>query len=102
MPADREFALPGSGFRPRGFARRYGLTGFWRWWTHELAALVPAGPRAAVARRRMRPVLAFDTHGHACEVFAVTLHSFAFGKHRAPAADLGGKVAAQHRRARVS
>src|SRR5512145_3351693 len=50
MPADREFALPGGGFRPRDFARRHGLTGFWRWWTRELAALVPAGPRAAVAR----------------------------------------------------
>jgi general secretion pathway protein L len=59
MPADREFALPGGGFRLRDFARRHGLTGFWRWWTRELAALVPAGPRAAVARRRTRPVLEF-------------------------------------------
>jgi general secretion pathway protein L len=60
MPADREIALPGAGFRSRGFARRHGLTGFWRWWTRELAALVPAGPRAAVQRRRMRPVIEFD------------------------------------------
>jgi general secretion pathway protein L len=60
MPADREFALPGAGARVREFARRYGLYGFWQWWTQELAALVPATPRAAVQRRRMRPVIAFD------------------------------------------
>ena len=41
-------------------ARRLGLAGFWQWWTRELDALVPAAPRAALARRRMRPVLVFD------------------------------------------
>src|SRR5438132_1346357 len=46
--------------RLRRFARRHGLFGFWAWWLKELSGLVPAGPRAAVQRRRMRPVLAFD------------------------------------------
>jgi general secretion pathway protein L len=41
-------------------ARRFGLTGFWHWWLHELCALVPARVRAAFERRRARPVLAFD------------------------------------------
>ncbi len=63
MPADREFALPGAGARVRDFARRYGLYGYWQWWTRELAALVPATPRAAMQRRRMRPVIAFDGDG---------------------------------------
>jgi general secretion pathway protein L len=63
MPADREFALPGAGARVRDFARRHGLFGSWQWWTRELAALVPATPRAAVQRRRMRPVIAFDGDG---------------------------------------
>ena len=44
----------------RELARRLGLAGFWRWWIGELAPLVPAAPRAALERRRMRPVLAFD------------------------------------------
>ena len=60
MPVDRELALPGSSAWLRDFARRHGLSGFWAWWAKELSALVPAGPRAAVQRRRMRPVLAFD------------------------------------------
>ena len=60
MPVDRELALPGASAQLRAFARRHGLSGFWAWWGKELAALVPAGPRAAVQRRRMRPVLAFD------------------------------------------
>jgi general secretion pathway protein L len=41
-------------------ARRTGLSGFWPWWTAQLGALVPTKPRAALARRRMRPVLVFD------------------------------------------
>ena len=41
-------------------ARRFGLTGFWHWWLHELASLVPARVRAAFERGRARPVLAFD------------------------------------------
>ena len=41
-------------------ARRFGLTGFWHWWLHELSSLVPGRVRAAFERRRARPVLAFD------------------------------------------
>ena len=61
MAADRELALPMGAARLRDFARRHGLAEFWSWWIRELAALVPSRPRAAVQRRRMRPVLAFDT-----------------------------------------
>ncbi|HEY2816029.1 MAG TPA: pilus assembly protein PilM [Casimicrobiaceae bacterium] len=60
MPAERDLALPTPSARWRNFARRQGLVGFWGWWGRELATLVPAGPRAAVQRRRMRPVLALD------------------------------------------
>lgn len=35
------------------------MTGFWAWWTAQLAPLVPARPRAAMQRRRLRPVIAF-------------------------------------------
>ncbi|MEP7327580.1 MAG: pilus assembly protein PilM [Betaproteobacteria bacterium] len=41
-------------------ARRLGLAGFWGWWTAQLDPLVPAAPRAALARRRMRPILVFE------------------------------------------
>ena len=60
MPVDRELALPGSSARLRDFARRHGLSGFWAWWLKELSGLVPARPRAAMQRRRMRAVLAFE------------------------------------------
>jgi len=62
--ADRELTLPA--FLPRlaaysrELARRFGVAGFWPWWTAQLNALVPPRPRAALERRRMRPVLAFD------------------------------------------
>ncbi len=45
----------------RDSAHRYGLAAFWRWWIGQLGALVPAAPRAALQRRRLRPVLQFDT-----------------------------------------
>ena len=60
MPVDRELVLPSPSARVRDFVRRLGLAGFWAWWTKELSTFVPARPRAAVQRRRMRPVLAFD------------------------------------------
>ena len=40
--------------------RASGIGAFFRWWTGELARLVPAPARNAVARRRLRPVVAFD------------------------------------------
>jgi general secretion pathway protein L len=45
----------------RGLAHRYGLPAFWRWWLGELLPLVPAVPRAAIKRWRLRPMLAFGT-----------------------------------------
>ena len=60
MPADRDLALSAPGAWRRDLARRLGVAGFWRWWMQNLSALVPAGPRAALERRRMRPVVAFD------------------------------------------
>ena len=44
----------------RDLARRLGLTGFGHWWAGELAAMMPSRLRAALDRRRARPVLAFD------------------------------------------
>ena len=44
----------------RSLARRLRLNGFLGWWMHELAAALPARLRAGAARRRARPVLAFD------------------------------------------
>ena len=43
----------------REYAHQLGLPAFWRWWTAQLAPLVPASPRAALKRRLLRPVLAF-------------------------------------------
>jgi general secretion pathway protein L len=52
-------------FKPSAFsrslARRAGLNGFFAWWARELRAAMPASVRASLARRRARPVLAFDT-----------------------------------------
>ena len=45
--------------RMRDYAHRLGLPAFWRWWTGQLAPLVPPTPRAALKRRLLRPVLAF-------------------------------------------
>ncbi len=58
--ADREMTLPVLGARLQESARRLGVAGFWPWWTAQLDACVPAAPRAALARRRMRPVLVFS------------------------------------------
>ncbi|MFO1316075.1 MAG: hypothetical protein U1F58_10755 [Burkholderiales bacterium] len=57
--ADRELTLPTLRARTRELSRRLGVAGFWTWWTRELDALVPGAPRAALERRRMRPVIVF-------------------------------------------
>lgn len=57
--AAREMTLPPLGARLRDAGRRMGLPAFWSWWSRELDAIVPAAPRAALERRRMRPVLVF-------------------------------------------
>lgn len=45
---------------PPGLSARARFAGFWSWWTGELATFVPRTARAAVKRRRLRPVLAFE------------------------------------------
>ena len=45
----------------RDSAHKLGLATFWRWWEGQLVPLVPAAPRTAVQRRRLRPVLAFES-----------------------------------------
>src|SRR5690349_21044491 len=57
--ADRDLTLPSYGARMRDLARRSGLAAFFAWWMRELSVLIPAAPRAALERRRMRPVLVF-------------------------------------------
>ena len=58
--AVRDLTLPAIGPRLSEFARRSGVAGFWPWWTAQLNAMVPPRPRAALERRRMRPVLVFE------------------------------------------
>ena len=60
MPPDRDLAGRTRSGTLRGLSRRTGLAAFWAWWTAELATFVPRTARAAVKRRRLRPVLAFD------------------------------------------
>ena len=55
-----ERANPGLGQAVRNAAQRFGLRAFWQWWKGELAPLMPAGPRNALRRRQLRPVLALD------------------------------------------
>src|SRR5512140_1876678 len=43
----------------RDTAQRLGISDFWRWWTHELRALVPARLHNALQRWRLRPVIVF-------------------------------------------
>src|SRR5689334_22677558 len=44
----------------RSLARRLGVNGFGAWWLRELSHAMPARLRAAFARGRARPVIAFD------------------------------------------
>src|SRR3977135_2452739 len=43
----------------RNAAHRVGLPRFWRWWSAELAPLIPAASRGAMRRRLTRPVVEF-------------------------------------------
>ncbi len=60
MPPDRDLAGRTHSRTLRSLSRRTGLAAFWEWWSAELATFVPRTARAAVKRRRLRPVLAFD------------------------------------------
>jgi general secretion pathway protein L len=44
----------------RNVARRAGLPRFWRWWSAELAPLIPSSSRGAMRRRLTRPVVEFS------------------------------------------
>jgi len=59
-PPPMELAIPNLRQALRNKASALGLPAFWRWWLGELAPLVPAVPRTAFERRRLRPVLAFE------------------------------------------
>ena len=43
----------------RDTAQRLGVIDFWRWWIDQLAPLIPAQLRNAVARQRLRPMIVF-------------------------------------------
>jgi general secretion pathway protein L len=43
----------------RDLAHRAGLPRFWRWWSGQLAPLIPAASRGAVRRRLTRPLVEF-------------------------------------------
>ncbi|MEO6566107.1 MAG: pilus assembly protein PilM [Casimicrobiaceae bacterium] len=58
--ANRELTPPSLAPRMHELARQLGLAGFWAWWMAQLDQLVPKAPRAALARRRMRTLIAFD------------------------------------------
>lgn len=60
MPADRDPAERASARFQRAAGRRAGLAELGRWWLSELAPLVPRPTRAALRRRRMRPVFVFE------------------------------------------
>lgn len=51
MPSDRSYSMGQVAASLAGLAQRTGATGFLRWWAAELAPLVPAPARSAVARR---------------------------------------------------
>ena len=78
--------------RLRESAHRMGLPAFWRWWTGQLAPLVPAAPRAAFKRRMLRPVLAFAQDAAVLWVPRVSNGSLAYAA--AAKVSLGGDSAA--------
>ncbi len=57
MPMDPSTANFRHGLRD--YVQRLHLPEFWHWWSAELRALIPAAPRNAMQRRRLRPVLVF-------------------------------------------
>ena len=86
--------------RLRDVAYRLGLPRFWRWWTGELAPLVPAAPRGALQRRRARPIIEFG-EGEAV-VWRPELVDGALRLARVAAIPLTGDVAANATIARAA
>lgn len=90
--ADRALNLPSLLPRVHELARRMGLAGFWSWWKAQLGPLVPAAPRAALAHRRMRPVLLFE--GDHATLWRPQLEQGRATMRQGPTIALGGDAAA--------
>jgi len=90
--ADRALNPPSLLPRVHELARRMGLAGFWAWWKAELDPLVPAAPRAALAHRRMRPVLLFE--GDHATLWRPRLEQGRATMQQGPSIALGGDAAA--------
>jgi general secretion pathway protein L len=90
--ADRALNLPSLLPRVHEFARRMGLAGFWSWWKAQLGPLVPAAPRAALAHRRMRPVLLFE--GDHATLWRPLLEQGRATMRQGPSIAIGGDAAA--------
>ena len=98
MPADRDLSASAS-VRSRAFGRGSALREFFRWWADELAGLVPQRTRAAMQRRRMRPVLAFD--GDAATLWLPAMQDGQPSMQPGPRIVLGGDAAATAASARA-
>ncbi len=88
--ADRALNLPSLLPRLHELARRMGLAGFWTWWIAQLDPLVPAAPRAALAHRRMRPVLLFE--GDHATLWRPVLEQGRATMQQGPSIALGGEA----------
>src|SRR5262245_55798365 len=78
----------------RTFAHRYGVAAFWRWWVGQLNALVPAGTRNAIRRRRLYPIIAFEPGAAVLSVPHVEDNTLAFVESaRIPVTDDAGAAA---------
>jgi general secretion pathway protein L len=78
--------------RMRAAAHRLGLTAFWRWWADQLAQVAPPALSAGLARKRLRPVLAFDADE--IVLWAPVLHELSMGFVEVARIARGGDVAA--------
>lgn len=73
-------ANPDFGHWLKSVAQRSGLRTFWRWWVGELAPLMPAGPRTALRRRRLRPIVGIEREGTVVWVPRVANGALAFNE----------------------
>ncbi|MEO8303872.1 MAG: pilus assembly protein PilM [Betaproteobacteria bacterium] len=66
--------------RLRNAAQRSGLAAFWQWWKGELAGLMPGAARTALRRRRLRPIVAFQSDAAVLWAPRVTDGTLAFAE----------------------
>ena len=92
MPPDRSFSIGQVAASLAGLAKRSGATGLLRWWASELAPLVPAPARGAMARRRLRPVVAFE--GDVATIWRPAMRDGGVTMQRAGEIPLAGDAAA--------